>query len=89
MLLLCISMHIGSIDAVVGGGEDLCAKHFQRRAICGCPTSIENSSQDIVAHTHILLPFHLQNSASAGFNSTELAVSLSLVYTSRFVPLPV
>jgi len=50
---------------VVGGGENLCVKHFQRRAICGCPTLIENSSQDVVAHTHILLSLHPQNSASA------------------------
>ena len=51
--------------SVVGGGEDLCAKHFQRRGICGCPTSIENSSQDVVAHTHILLSLNPQDSASA------------------------
>jgi len=51
--------------SVVGGGEDLCAKHFQRRGICGCPTSIESSSQDVVAHTHILLSLHPQDSASA------------------------
>ena len=51
--------------AVVGGGEDLCAKHFQRRFVCGCPTSIENSSQDVVAHTNILLSLHPKNSSSA------------------------
>jgi len=51
--------------AVVGGGEDLCARHFQRRDICRCPPWIENNLEEVVAHTHILLSMQPTYSASA------------------------